>query len=67
MCNTKSPIFIQFTCRIPVIIVALINKQSGNSVDPDQLASEKPTDLDLHCIVENSVDLDQSASKVWSL
>ena len=21
-----------------------------NSVDPDQLASEKPTDLDLHCV-----------------
>ena len=21
----------------------------GNSVDPDQLASEKPADLDLHC------------------
>ena len=22
----------------------------ANSVDPDQLASEKPTDLDLHCL-----------------
>ena len=24
-----------------------------NSVDPDQLASEKPTDLDLHCLSLN--------------
>ena len=22
----------------------------ANSVDPDQLASKKPTDLDLHCL-----------------
>ena len=24
-------------------------KQNGKSVGPDQLASEKPADLDLHC------------------
>ena len=26
-----------------------IHKHSGNSVDPDQLASQKPADQDLHC------------------
>ena len=25
----------------------------ANSADPDQLASEKPTDLDLHCLSLN--------------
>ena len=25
----------------------------ANNVDPDQLASEKPTDLDLHCLSLN--------------
>ena len=24
-------------------------KQSGNSIDTDQLSSKKPADLDLHC------------------
>ena len=33
------------TRRIPVV-----SMYSENSVDPDQLASEKPADLDLHCI-----------------
>ena len=32
-------------------------------LDNDQLTSMKPADLDLHCIMENSVDLDQLASK----
>ena len=26
-----------------------------NSVDPDQLASEEPTDLDLHCLVRQGM------------
>ena len=26
-------------------------KQSGNIVDPDQLASQKPADLNLHCFL----------------
>ena len=29
--------------------LAGVYRQSGNSVDHDQLASEKPADLDLHC------------------
>ena len=28
----------------------LIYPAFANSVDPDQLASKKPTDLDLHCL-----------------
>ena len=30
--------------------VLLIYPAFANSVDPDQLASKKPTDLDLHCL-----------------
>ena len=26
-----------------------------NSVDPDQLASSEPTDLDLHCLQEQGI------------
>ena len=29
---------------------------SGNSVDPDQLASEKPADPDLHCFLNRIYD-----------
>ena len=32
-------------------------KQSGNSVDPDQRASQKPADLDLHCF-QNGITSD---------
>ena len=53
-----SPIFIQLTCTIPFIstyLHAIINPmlvmmmRMEYSVGPDQLASEKPADLDLHC------------------
>ena len=27
----------------------------ANSVDPDQLASKKPTDLDLHCLQRQGI------------
>ena len=27
----------------------------ANSVDPDQLASEKPTDLDIHCLQRQGI------------
>ena len=27
----------------------------ANSVDPDQLASQKPTDLDLHCLQKQGI------------
>ena len=35
----------QITCRIHLLI--FIDKQSRKSVDPDQLALQKPADLDL--------------------
>ena len=28
----------------------------ANSIDPDQLASEEATDLDLHCLLLSTVD-----------
>ena len=37
--------------------------ENSVALDNDQLTSKKPADLDLHCIMENSVDLDQLASK----
>ena len=45
--TTFSPNFFpNLTCLIPFISMLL---HVENSVDPDQLASEKPADLDLHC------------------
>ena len=35
----------------------LCYQQSGNIVDPDQLASEKPADLDLQCF-QNRIYMD---------
>ena len=39
----SSPIFIQSTCQISFA------SRVENYVDPDQLASQKPADIDLHC------------------
>ena len=33
----------------------LIDRQNGNSVDHDQLASEKPADLGLHCFKKQGI------------
>ena len=42
--------FIQLlTCGIPVILYIKFTSIVENSVDPDQLASEKPADQGLHC------------------
>ena len=44
------PLVIQCIGRIPVLsILFIVYIQKENSVDPDQLASEKPANLDLHC------------------
>ena len=47
-------------CAIPtqflfnyLVRFQLFTSRAENSVDPDQLASEKPTDLDLHCFKED--------------
>ena len=40
-----SLLFIQLTHRIPIVY-----SRVGNSVDPDQLASQRPTGLDLQCL-----------------
>ena len=46
LCTTYfSPINIQLVYRIPVILAHKFTSR----VDPDQLASQKPADLDLHC------------------
>ena len=44
----SSPIFIMLICRTFSNKHAFISSVE-KSVDPDQLASEKPADLDLHC------------------
>ena len=41
----------------------LYTSRAGNSVDPNQLASEKPADLDLYCnqkqnILQSSIEKD---------
>ena len=41
----SSPIFIELTRRIKIITMFL-QAEWKNSVDPDQLASQKPADLD---------------------
>ena len=33
-----------------LLTLVLLNPVFANSVDPDQLASKKPTDMDLHCL-----------------
>ena len=43
----SSSINIQLNCRIRIIDI-LFTSLVENSVDPDQLASKKPADLDLH-------------------
>ena len=48
--------FYYSTCIKPKQVVTLVllnpdnNPAFANSIDPDQLASKKPTDLDLHCL-----------------
>ena len=41
--------YIQSNCRVPAIAKHVLTSTVENSVDLDQLASEKPADLDLHC------------------
>ena len=43
----SSPIYILLNRRIQIIDI-LFTSRVQNRVDPDQLASEKPADLDLH-------------------
>ena len=52
------PIFIQVTCIISVI--SMYTSRVENSVNPDQLASEKPADLDSQCF-QNSIHLDSAS------
>ena len=42
------PRFYPMICKI-VCYKHVFTRGVENSVDPDQLASEKPADLDLHC------------------
>ena len=44
----SSPICSQLTCRLPIICMCFQNRVE-NSVNPDQLASVEPADLDLNC------------------
>ena len=44
-------IFSQSDYLIQVVDIYLM----ANSADPDQLASKKPTDLDLHCLERQSI------------
>ena len=50
VCTTLLPNFcsINFNTGFQSL-VCFFTSRVGNSVDPDQLASEKPADLDLHC------------------
>ena len=48
LCTTLFPNFIQLICRIPVNRLYL-QAEWKTDVDPDQLASQKPADLDLNC------------------
>ena len=36
-------------------------------MDPDQLASQKPADLDLHCFRNNIYRLTQDFFKIWNI
>ena len=48
----RSPLhfsYIESTCQIPVLSIIVFTSRLGNNVDPDQLASEKPADLNLQC------------------
>ena len=36
--------------NLTLVLLNPIYPAFANSVDPDQLASKKPTDLDLHCL-----------------
>ena len=54
MYYTPPKIFVQLTYNY---LLACIYKNSGNSMDQDQLASEKPADLDLLCF-KNCIYLD---------
>ena len=47
MCYTP-PKFLSISIHNPVISI-LSTSRVENCVDPDQQASEKPADLDLHC------------------
>ena len=48
MLDVLPPNFIQFTCKIP-IYKYVFSSRVKNSVDPNQLASERLADVDLHC------------------
>ena len=56
MYYTPAQIFIQLTCRIPVVLNIVLSSTVGKSVDPDQQASEKPADLDL-LLFQNRISL----------
>ena len=45
----SSPFFTQLTLRTTVISMYVFTSIIENSVDPDQLTSQKQADLNLHC------------------
>ena len=57
MNNTSPPtsIFIKFVCTIQIYHRALQAGRVENIVDPDQLISQKPTDLGQHCFLDISM------------
>ena len=44
----SSPIFLKIKSNYSSYMLVFTSRME-NSVDPDQLASQKPADLDLHC------------------
>ena len=48
MCYTFFLVFPQLQCNLQ-IVSTYVKAEWRKSVKPDQLASQKPADLDLHC------------------
>ena len=48
LCSTPFPNSYKISVRVPIISMYL-QAEGENGVDPDQLASEKPADQDVHC------------------
>ena len=55
LCTTLLPNFysINFNTGFQLLVCLFMNRV-GNNVNPDQLASEKPADLDLHCFLNGT-------------
>ena len=48
--------------RYPLLLFSRVESH----VDPDQLASQKPADLDLHCFQNIMLDRNSKGYKIWS-